>query len=111
IKHGKIKILFTPDEEIGRGVDKADLEKLEAEYAYTMDGGTLGLVEDETFSADAVTIAIHGVITHPGQAKGKMESAIKIASDIIAKLPKNNLSPETTELREGFIHPISVNGG
>ncbi len=111
IKHGTIKILFTPDEEIGRGVDKADLKKLSADFAYTMDGGALGLVEDETFSADSAVITIHGVITHPGRAKDKMENALKIAADILAKLPKDALSPETTENREGFIHPVSVNGG
>jgi len=111
IKHGAIKILFTPDEEIGRGVDKADLKKLAADFAYTMDGGALGLVEDETFSADSAVITIHGVITHPGRAKDKMENAVKIASDIMAALPKDSLSPETTEERQGFIHPVSINGG
>ena len=111
IKHGAIKILFTPDEEIGRGVDKADLKKLAADFAYTMDGGALGLVEDETFSADSAVITIHGVITHPGRAKDKMENAVKVASDIMAALPKDSLSPETTEERQGFIHPVSINGG
>jgi tripeptide aminopeptidase len=76
-----------------------------------MDGGTRGLVEDETFSANSVDIIIRGVITHPGQAKNKMESAIKIAADIISALPKDTLSPETTEKREGFIHPVSIKGG
>jgi tripeptide aminopeptidase len=111
IKHGAIKILFTPDEEIGRGVDKADLKKLAADFAYTMDGGALGLVEDETFSADSAVITIHGVITHPGRAKDKMENAVKIASDIMAALPNDSLSPETTEERQGFIHPVSISGG
>lgn len=111
VKHGLIKILFTPDEEIGRGVDKADLRMLGADFAYTMDGETLGQVVDETFSADSVTITIHGVITHPGFATGKMENAVKIAADILAKLPKDKLSPETTEKREGFIHPVSITGG
>jgi len=110
IKHGDIKILFTPDEEIGRGVDKVNLAKVNAKFAYTIDGETLGHIEDETFSADAVNITIHGVSTHPGFAKNKMESAIKIASAIVAALPKNNLSPETTEGREGFIHPTSISG-
>lgn len=110
IKHGDIKILFTPDEEIGRGVDKVDLKKLGAEYAYTMDGETLGHMEDETFSADGVNITIHGVSTHPGFAKGKMENAIKIASDILNLLPKNTLTPETTEAKEGFIHPTYIGG-
>ena len=80
IKHGTIKILFTPDEEIGRGVDKVDLKKLGADFAYTIDGETAGNIEDETFSADGVTITIEGVSTHPGFAKGKMEHAIKIAA-------------------------------
>jgi tripeptide aminopeptidase len=111
IKHGTVKIMFTPDEEIGRGVDKADLKKLGADFCYTMDGETLGQVVDETFSADSVTINITGVMIHPGFAKDKMENAIKIAGDIIAKLPKYELSPETTSGREGFIHPVSVSGG
>ncbi len=110
IKHGDIKILFTPDEEIGRGVDKVNLAEVNAKFAYTIDGETLGHIEDETFSADAVNITIHGVSTHPGFAKNKMESAIKIAAEIIAVLPKNNLSPETTEGREGFIHPTGISG-
>ena len=110
IKHGDIKILFTPDEEIGRGVEKVNLAKVNAKFAYTIDGETLGHIEDETFSADAVNITIHGVSTHPGFAKKKMESAIKIAAEIIAALPKNNLSPETTEGREGFIHPTGISG-
>ena len=111
IKHGMIKILFTPDEEVGRGVDKVDIKKLGADFCYTMDGETLGQVVDETFSADSVTININGVMIHPGFAKDKMENAIKIAGDIIAKLPKYELSPETTSGREGFIHPVSVTGG
>lgn len=111
IKHGKIRILFTPDEEVGRGVEKLDMAKLGAEYGYTMDGDKAGCVEDETFSADSVTIKINGVITHPGSAYGKMENAIKIAGDIIAALPKDTLSPETTKGLEGFIHPVSVKGG
>lgn len=108
IKHGEIKILFTPDEEIGRGVDKVNLKKLNADFAYTMDGETRGHIEDETFSADGLTLNIQGVASHPGFAKDKMENAIKIASDIIAALPKNSMSPETTENREGFVHPVSL---
>ena len=111
IKHGKIRILFTPDEEVGRGVEKLDMAKLAADYGYTMDGDKAGCVEDETFSADSVTIKINGVITHPGSAYGKMQNAIKIAGDIIAALPKDTLSPETTKGLEGFIHPVSVKGG
>lgn len=110
IKHGKIKILFTPDEEIGRGVDKVDIKKLGAEFGYTIDGESRGHIEDETFSADGVTITIHGFSTHPGFAKGKMQSAIKIASELIDTLPKKKLTPETTEKKEGFIHPTSING-
>jgi tripeptide aminopeptidase len=110
VKHGTIKILFTPDEEIGRGVDKVDLKKLGADFAYTIDGETAGTIEDETFSADGVTITIEGVSTHPGFAKGKMEHAIKIAAAIIDRLPKHTCSPETTEGRQGFLHPIDISG-
>jgi tripeptide aminopeptidase len=110
IKHGTIKILFTPDEEIGKGVNHVNLAKLGAQYGYTVDGETAGHIEDETFSADGVILTIHGVSTHPGFAKGKMQSAIKIASAIIDALPKDKLSPESTDNKEGFIHPVSVNG-
>jgi tripeptide aminopeptidase len=110
IKHGTIKILFTPDEEIGRGVDKVDLKKLGAAFAYTMDGESAGHIEDETFSADGATITIEGVSTHPGFAKGKMEHAIKIAAAIVERLPKDTCSPETTEGKEGFLHPIGISG-
>lgn len=110
IKHGTIKILFTPDEEIGRGVDKVDIGKLGADFGYTIDGEKLGSLEDQTFSADGVTINITGVSAHPGFGKGKLESAIKIASEIVARLPKNRLSPETTEGMEGFIHPTKIEG-
>jgi tripeptide aminopeptidase len=111
VKHGTIKILFTPDEEIGRGVDRVDLKKLGAEYGYTMDGETAGNIEDETFSADGATIIITGVSAHPGFAKGKMEHAIKIASAIVERLPKDTCSPETTEGKEGFLHPVAISGG
>jgi tripeptide aminopeptidase len=110
IKHGTIKILFTPDEEIGRGVDKADLKKLGADFGYTIDGETAGHLEDETFSADGAIITIEGVSTHPGFAKGKMEHAIKIASRIVDALPKDTCSPETTDDREGFLHPTGLTG-
>src|ERR1700712_1515274 len=110
IKHGAIKILFTPDEEIGRGVDKVDLKKLGADFAYTMDGETAGNIEDETFSADSATIESEGVSTHPGFAKGKMEHAIKIAAAIVDRLPKQTCSPETTEGKQGFLHPIGISG-
>jgi tripeptide aminopeptidase len=110
IKHGDIKILFTPDEEIGRGVDKADLKRLGAEFAYTMDGEKAGTIEDETFSADGLVLTIKGVSVHPGFAKGKMQSAIKIAATIIEALPKDRLSPESTSKKEGFVHPTSISG-
>lgn len=110
IKHGTIKILFTPDEEVGRGTEKVDLMKLGADFAYTMDGESLGTLEDETFSADAVSLTIKGVSTHPGFAKGKLENAMKIAGDILSALPKDSLSPETTEGMEGFIHPTQISG-
>lgn len=110
IKHGTIKILFTPDEETGRGTEKVDLIKLGADFAYTVDGETVGTLENETFSADGVTITIEGVSTHPGFAKNKLENSLKIASDIISGLPKDSLSPETTEKMEGFIHPTSMKG-
>lgn len=110
IKHGTIKLLFTPDEEVGKGTAKADMDKLGADFGYTLDGGEVGSLEDETFSADSVQIIVHGVITHPGYAKGKLVNALKIAADILAGLPKNELSPETTEGKEGFIHPIRVDG-
>lgn len=110
VKHGTIKILFTPDEEIGRGVDNVDLKKLGADFGYTMDGESAGSVEDETFSADGVTIVINGVSAHPGYAKGKMEHAIKIAAAIVERLPKEGCSPETTSGKQGFLHPIGIAG-
>lgn len=110
IQHGVIKILFTPDEEIGRGVDKVDIKKLGADFGYTMDGETVGHIEDETFSGDEMTVIIHGFSTHPGFAKNKMQSAIKVASEVIAKLPKNKFSPESTEKKEGYVHPVYMGG-
>jgi tripeptide aminopeptidase len=109
IPHGKIRILFTPDEEIGRGVDKVDMKKLGARFGYTIDGETAGSLEDETFSADAAIVTIHGVSAHPGLAKGKMENALKIAARIVAKLP-DRLSPEHTADKQGFLHPTGVEG-
>jgi tripeptide aminopeptidase len=110
IKHCTIKILFTPDEEVGRGTEKADLKKLDADFGYTLDGGEAGSLEDETFSADGVQLVLHGVITHPGYAKGKMVNALKIAADVLASLPGTELSPETTDGKQGFIHPVRVDG-
>ena len=110
IKHGTIKIAVTPDEEIGKGADKFDITKFAADYAYTIDGETLGEIEDETFCADSVTMTITGVNVHPGYAKNKLVNAIKIAAEIIEQLPKDSLSPETTEKREGYVHPHQFNG-
>jgi tripeptide aminopeptidase len=110
LQHGAIRILFTPDEEIGRGVDKVDLKKLGADFAYTIDGETAGNIEDETFSADSAVVTIEGVSAHPGFAKGKIEHAIKIAAAIVERLPKTSCSPETTEGRDGFLHPIGISG-
>jgi len=109
IKHGKIRILFTPDEEIGRGVDKVDIKKLGAYAAYTMDGESAGNMENETFSADGAKLIINGISAHPGFAKGKMQSAIKIAGQIVAALPYD-LSPEGTENMQGFVHPVGISG-
>jgi len=110
IKHGKIRIVFTPDEEVGKGTAKIDMKKLGADFGYTLDGGEAGSMEDETFSADGASIIIHGVIAHPGYAKDKLVNAIKIAGAVLEALPKNEWNPETTEKREGFVHPVSVNG-
>ncbi|GBD89410.1 peptidase T [bacterium BMS3Abin04] len=110
VKHGTIKICFTPDEEVGRGTEHFDVEKFGAKYAYTIDGGTRGEVETETFSADAVNIDFIGKNVHPGYAKGKMINSMKMASHFIELLPKDRLSPETTEGREGYVHPIQING-
>jgi len=111
IPHGKIRILFTPDEEIGRGVDNVDMKKLGADFGYTLDGGPLGSIEDETFSADAMTFTFTGISAHPGYAKGKMVHAIKVAAHFVDLLPKDSWSPETTKDREGFVHPTSISGG
>ncbi|MBL7731329.1 MAG: peptidase T [Chitinophagaceae bacterium] len=110
VKHGTIKILFTPDEEVGRGTAKVDIKKLGADFGYTLDSGDAGALEDETFSADGVQVVIHGVISHPGYAKGKMINAMKIAGEILAALPKDRLSPESTDGKRGFIHPVRVEG-
>ena len=111
VKHGKVRILFTPDEEVGRGVDKLDMSKVNADFGYTLDGGQLGDIEDETFSADAMKFVFNGISAHPGYAKNKMINAIKLASELVDSLPKERWSPETTSHREGFIHPVSIEGG
>ena len=110
VKHGEIKILFTPDEEVGKGTAKVDLKKLGAEFGYTLDGGEAGSLEDETFSADGASVVVNGVISHPGYAKDKLVNAMKIAGEILAGLPKDRLSPETTSGKDGFIHPVGVSG-
>lgn len=111
VPHPTVRILFTPDEEVGRGVEHLDMKKLNADYGYTLDGGILGSLEDESFSADAVTITVNGISAHPGYAKGKMVNSMKVVSEFIASLPKESWSPETTQDREGFVHPTSINGG
>jgi len=110
IPHGPVKALFTTDEEIGKGVVNVDLKVLDADFGYTLDSGDLGCFEDENFSANGVKLTINGVSAHPGYAKGTMENAIKIASEIVAGLPKLSLSPETTDNKDGFIHPTKIQG-
>ena len=109
-QHGKIRLLFTPDEEIGRGVDKLDMQRLGADFGYTLDAGERGSFEDETFSADGVKITFYGVSAHPGYAKGKMVNALKLAAHFLDSLPKDEWSPETTEGRYGFVHPVRMDG-
>jgi tripeptide aminopeptidase len=110
VKHGEIKILFTPDEEIGEGTAKLNMKKLAADFGYTLDGGEAGSLEDETFSADGATIVINGVISHPGYAKNKLVNALKVGAEILHALPANEWSPETTEKKEGFVHPVRFEG-
>ena len=110
LPHGDIRILFTPDEEIGRGVDYVNIEKLAADYGYTLDAGKRGSYEDETFSADGATVNFYGVSAHPGYAKGKLVNALKVAGDFLSRLPKGEFSPETTSGREGFVHPVTMGG-
>jgi tripeptide aminopeptidase len=110
IKHGKIKIVFTPDEEIGEGTARIDMEKLDAQFGYTLDGGEAGSLEDETFSADGATIIINGVISHPGYAKNKLVNALKVGAEILHTLPTNEWAPEATEKKEGFVHPVRFEG-
>lgn len=110
IKHGTVRILFTPDEEIGRGVNKVDMKKLGADFGYTLDGGERGTLEGENFSADACTVTFYGISAHPGYAKGKMVNAQKVASYFMSLLPSDKLCPEATEGYEGFVHPVHMNG-
>ncbi|MBN1352588.1 peptidase T [candidate division KSB1 bacterium] len=111
LKHGKIRVAVTPDEEVGHGTEHFDVKAFDADFAYTVDGETVGEVENETFCADSVTITVAGLNVHPGYAKNKMVNAIKIAAEIIDALPADRLSPETTEKREGYVHPNSIQGG
>lgn len=110
IPHGTIRLLFTPDEEVGRGTEHVDLKKLGADVCYTLDGGERGMLEDETFNADAARIVFNGISAHPGYAKGVLVNALKVAARFIASLPAEGWSPETTENREGFAHPVSCWG-
>ena len=110
VKHGKIRIAFTVDEEVGTGTKYFDVKKFGADYAYTIDGETAGEVEDETFCADTAIVKVKGVNVHPGYAKDKMVNSIKIASEFIDQLPKGAVSPETTEKREGYLHPNGIKG-
>ena len=110
IKHGPVKIVFTPDEEVGKGTARINIQKIGADFAYTLDGGEAGSLEDETFSADGASIVVHGVIVHPGYAKDKLKNAIKIISEIIDELPRTEWSPETTDGKQGFVHPVSISG-
>lgn len=110
LKHGTIRILFTPDEEIGRGVNKVDMEKLGADFGYTLDGGERGTLEGENFSADACTVTFYGISAHPGYAKGKMVNAQKVAAFFMSLLPQDKLCPEATDGYEGFVHPVHMSG-
>ena len=111
IPHGPVRVGFTPDEEVGQGTKYFDVKKFGAHCAYTMDGETLGQLQAETFSADSMLVTFHGFNTHPGFAKGRMINAVKVAADFINRLPKDALSPETTEGYEGFVHPYVVDAG
>jgi tripeptide aminopeptidase len=111
IPHGPIRVGFTPDEEVGRGTQYFDVNRFGARFAYTLDGPKLGELEIENFSADAMTIAFKGFNAHPGYAKGRMVSAIKLASEFVHRLPRNGLSPETTDGYDGYVHPHAVQGG
>lgn len=110
VRHGAIRILFTPDEEVGRGTEQVDLKKLRASFGYTFDGEEVGTIEDETWSADGAKVKIQGISFHPGFAKGKLVNALKVAAAFVEALPKDTLSPETTEGREGFVHPTYMGG-
>src|SRR5262245_60149422 len=108
LAHGPVRIAFTPDEEVGRGTKHFDVARFGAACAYTLDGGARGEIEIESFSADAMTVTFHGFNTHPGYAKGRMVNAIRVAAAFIDRLPKDSLSPETTDGHDGFVHPYVV---
>lgn len=111
IPHGDIQILFTPDEEVGRGVEKLGMHKVKAKFGYTLDGGPLGSIEGDTFSANAMRLVFKGVSAHPGYAKGKMVNAMKVMAHFISQLPSDRLCPEMTEEAQGFVHPTHIEGG
>lgn len=111
IKHGDIRVAFTPDEEIGGGTTYFDIAKFNAYCAYTVDSSTRGMLDTETFSADAMNLTFYGINTHPGHAYHQMINAIKLVSEFVERLPKDGLSPETTKDREGFVHPIDIKAG
>ena len=111
LPHGPVQVLFTCDEEIGRGTDKIDLRKIDATVAYTIDGGGSGEIDVETFSADAATVRFTGHNIHPAIAKGRMVNALRSAADFVSALPRDHQTPETTDNRDGFIHPHTVQGG
>jgi tripeptide aminopeptidase len=108
IEHGSIRIGFTPDEEIGRGADRFDVERFGAICAYTLDGGSQGELECESFSADVMRVTFVGFNTHPGYARGRMNNAIRAAARFIDRLPADRLSPETTSGHDGYVHPYQV---
>jgi tripeptide aminopeptidase len=110
VEHAPLRIAFTVDEEIGKGVDHFDIRDFGADFAYTLDGAKVGQIDDETFSASEVRVQIDGHSVHPGTAKGKLVNAIKLAAALVEKLPKDRLSPETTEDRQGFVHPVRISG-
>jgi tripeptide aminopeptidase len=111
LEHGTVRIAFTPDEEIGKGTNHFDLERFGAVAAYTLDGSTAGEIEDETFNARQAKVTFHGLSVHPGTAKGRLVNAVKVAATFVSSLPRDHLSPETTEEREGFVHPEGIEGG
>jgi len=111
IEHAPIRVGFTVDEEVGRGVEHFDIGEFGADFAYTADGAEIGRIDDETFSASEVRIRIDGHSVHPGTSKGKLVNSIKLAARFLDKLPQDRLSPETTEEREGFVHPTRIEGG